>query len=53
MLVWQFKYDKKTGDISDREVFFHVEGDAVPDGMAIDVNGCLCTYISVPILPIW
>ena len=39
--VFRFKYDRKTGDISDREVFYHVEGDAVPDGMAIDVNGCL------------
>lgn len=39
--VMQFKYDRKTGDISNREVFYHVEGDAVPDGMAIDVNGCL------------
>ena len=39
--VWQFRYDRKTGDISDREVFFHVDENAVPDGMAIDVNGCL------------
>ena len=39
--VWQFHYDNTTGDISNREVFFHIEGDAVPDGMAIDVNGCL------------
>lgn len=39
--VFRFKYDRKTGDISDREVFYHVEGDAVPDGMTIDVNGCL------------
>ncbi|CAF9929859.1 hypothetical protein IMSHALPRED_008015 [Imshaugia aleurites] len=39
--VFQFKYDRKTGDISDREVFYHVEGDAVPDGMTMDVNGCL------------
>ena len=52
MLVWQFKYDKKTGGISDRKVFYHVEGEAVPDGMAIDVNGCLCTYILELILPI-
>lgn len=39
--VWQYKYDKTTGDISNREGFFHVEGEGVPDGMAIDVNGCL------------
>ncbi len=25
----------------------------MPDGMAIDVNGCLCTYVSGLILPIW
>ena len=45
-LVWQFDYDRRTGDISNRKVFYHVEGDAVPDGMVIDVNGCLCTYTS-------
>lgn len=41
MAVWKFKYERKTGDISDRQVFYHFEGDAVPDGMAMDVNGCL------------
>ncbi len=39
--VSKFMYDRKTGNISDREVFYHVDGDAVPDGMAMDVNGCL------------
>lgn len=39
--VFKFKYDRKTGTISDREVFYHVEGEGVPDGMTIDVDGCL------------
>ncbi len=39
--VSKFKYDRKTGSISDREVFYHVDGDAIPDGMAMDVKGCL------------
>lgn len=39
--VSKFKYDRMTGNISDREVFYHVDGDAVPDGMAMDVEGCL------------
>ena len=52
MLVWRFKYDRNTGEITNRKEFYHVEGDAVPDGMAIDVNGCLCTYVAEPIIPI-
>ena len=39
--VWKFKYDRKTGDIADREIFYRVEDDGVPDGMSMDVNGCL------------
>ena len=39
--VFKFKYDRATGNISDRTVFYCVEGQAVPDGLAIDVNGCL------------
>lgn len=39
--VWIYKYDQKTGDISDRSVFYHVDEEAVPDGMAIDNTGCL------------
>ena len=39
--VWKYKYDRKTGDISDREVFYHVEDAGVPDGMAMDVTGSL------------
>jgi sugar lactone lactonase YvrE len=39
--VSKFRYDRKTGNISDREVFYRVDGDGVPDGMAMDVIGCL------------
>ena len=37
--VWKFKYDRKTGNISDREAFYHVEGEGVPDGMAMVSEG--------------
>ena len=39
--VSRFKYDQSSGNISEREIFFHVEDDGVPDGMAMDVEGCL------------
>ena len=39
--VWQFEYNRETGAISNREVFYHFKGDGVPDGMTIDVEGCL------------
>ena len=39
--VWKFRYDRKTGNISDREVFYRVEGNGVPDGMAMDVTECI------------
>ena len=39
--VWQFKYNRETGAISNREVFYHFTGNGVPDGMTIDVEGCL------------
>ena len=36
------KFDGKSGDIHDREVFYHVEEEnAVPDGDCMDVEGCL------------
>ena len=40
-IIWKFEYDRKTGEISDREIFYTVKEDAVPDGMAMDVKGCL------------
>lgn len=39
--IYQFKYDRQSGEIFEREVFYHVEGDGVPDGLAIDSAGCL------------
>lgn len=39
--VFKYEFDSATGSISNREVFFHVEGEGVPDGFAQDVNGCL------------
>ena len=38
---FRFKYDRKSGDISDPEVFYHPEGDGGPDGLAMDSTGCL------------
>lgn len=39
--VFKFNYDRKTGDISDREVFYHHEGEGGPDGLAMDSTGHL------------
>lgn len=41
--ISKFKYDNATGEISDREVFYDVSptGEGVPDGLAVDRNGCL------------
>lgn len=39
--VSKFKYDNATGEICNREVFYKVEGEGVPDGLAMDVKGCL------------
>ena len=40
--VFKYRFDGRTGEISDREVFYHVnDEDAVPDGLCIDVEGCL------------
>ncbi|KAK4697434.1 hypothetical protein P7C71_g649, partial [Lecanoromycetidae sp. Uapishka_2] len=39
--VSKFKYDDATGEISDRQTFYEVEGEGVPDGLAMDEKGCL------------
>jgi len=39
--VSKFRYNNATGEISDREVFYEVQGAGVPDGLAMDVEGCL------------
>ncbi|KAL6716438.1 rRNA-processing protein cgr1 [Lecanora helva] len=39
--IWKFQYNRDSGDISNREVFYHVVHAGVPDGMAMDVDGSL------------
>ena len=39
--ISQYRYDRQTGQISDRKVFYRVEGNGVPDGLAVDSTGCL------------
>ena len=43
--IFKYNFDPATGDISDKTVFFHVDGEkedgAVPDGFAQDVEGNL------------
>lgn len=43
--ISKFTYDSVTGDISDRKIFFHWDGEGVPDGFVIDVEGCLWVAI--------
>ena len=39
--IYKYDYDSTTGNISNRQVFFHVEEDnAVPDGFAVDTEEC-------------
>ena len=39
--IYKYDYDRTTGSISNRQVFFHVEEDnAVPDGFAVDTEEC-------------
>lgn len=39
--IFMFDYDASTGNLSNRRVFFHVDDEnAVPDGFAMDVEGC-------------
>ena len=39
--VDRFDFNGATGSISNRGVFYRVEGEGVPDGAAIDESGCL------------
>jgi len=46
--IAKFDYDAPTGSISNRRVYFRLENeqeDAVPDGFAIDEEGCLWTAV--------
>ncbi|MCJ1351529.1 MAG: hypothetical protein MMC33_001513 [Icmadophila ericetorum] len=46
--IFKFDYDAETGKISNRKEFFRLVGEApgaAPDGLAIDVDGCVWTAI--------
>jgi sugar lactone lactonase YvrE len=36
-----FDYDEASGDLSNRRVFVHIEGEGIPDGMTVDAEGCV------------
>lgn len=39
--IYAFDFDVETGNISNKRVFFHLgDGSGVPDGFAMDVEGC-------------
>ena len=39
--IYKYDFDAASGSISNRRVFFHLKDEnAVPDGYAVDVNGC-------------
>jgi sugar lactone lactonase YvrE len=37
--IWQYDYDVKTGDASNRRLFVHLDNGGMPDGMAVDRDG--------------
>jgi sugar lactone lactonase YvrE len=39
--IWEYDYEKACGAIANRRVFFEGHGLGVPDGSAMDVDGCL------------
>lgn len=42
--IYRFRYDRATGDLTEREVFIRVPrepGEGYPDGMTVDAEGCL------------
>jgi len=40
-VIWAFEHDPETGNLSHQSVFAEVAGPAVPDGLAVDVEGCV------------
>ena len=44
--IYRFKYDRKTGNLSDRRVFAEIhESQGVPDGMCVDADGYVWTAV--------
>lgn len=41
--IWRFAYDRKTGSLSDREVFLKTSGALLPDGLTVDADGFIWT----------
>lgn len=39
--IWSFGYDRESGDITDKKVYYQHEGPGNPDGHTIDVEGNL------------
>lgn len=39
--IYAFDFDPKTGNISNQRTYFESKGPAIPDGFAIDVEGCI------------
>jgi sugar lactone lactonase YvrE len=40
-VIWQFDFDAATGAISNQRDFAHIAEPAVPDGLAVDEDGCV------------
>ena len=45
LAIFKFKYNRATGDITDRTIFYRVDEEGVPDGLAVDVQGCVWVAI--------
>ena len=45
MNIFKFDYSIDTGELSDKKVFFHYEGEGGPDGFVLDSEGYLWTAI--------
>lgn len=40
--IFQFDYDRSTGEISERRVFYSAPpGEGIPDGLVVDAEGCI------------